>query len=210
MSINADAAAGDVVVRAPIPLAGKTPPSWLNSVPRGDWTADPKVIEVYIEPRNVRWNEYRRVVKVGDMLQIQMYTDQPVKAARVIMGNNQALPAATHAEGPSAYNVELPCGSQPDMAALLGSYGLLALEEELYNDGSTFADDEDWFDWLMQTSYNHRQPVPNVPNYPNAAVTCSGFWCNAARDRTGNHSASDDCVRIDIIYAEASTPPRRR
>ena len=42
------------------------------------------------------------------MLQIQMYTDQPVKAARVIMGNNQALPAATHAEGPSAYNVELP------------------------------------------------------------------------------------------------------
>ena len=176
VSINADAAAGDVVVRAPIPLAGKTPPSWLNSVPRGDWTADPKVIEVYIEPRNVRWNEYRRVVKVGDMLQIQMYTDQPVKAARVIMGNNQALPAATHAEGPSAYNVELPCGSQPDMAALLGSYGLLALEEELYNDGSTFADDEDWFDWLMQTSYNHRQPVPNVPNYPNAAVTCSGFW----------------------------------
>ena len=98
------------------------------------------------------------------------------ESARVIMGNNQALPAATHAEGPSAYNVELPCGSQPDMAALLGSYGLLALEEELYNDGSTFADDEDWFDWLMQTSYNHRQPVPNVPNYPNAAVTCSGFW----------------------------------
>ena len=174
--INANAAAGDVIVRAPIPLAGKTPPSWVNSVPRGDWTADPKVIEVYIEPQNVRWNEYRRVVKVGDTLQIQMYTDQPVKAARVIMGNNQALPAATHAEGPSAYNVELPCGSQPDMATLLGSYGLLALNEELYNDGSTFADDEDWFDWLMQTSYDYRQPVPGVPNYPNAAVTCSGFW----------------------------------
>ena len=71
------------------------------------------------------------------------------------------------------------------MAALLGLYGLLALEEELYNDGSTFADDEDWFDWLMQTSYNHRQPVPNVPNYPNAAVRVQRVLGASGSRRTG-------------------------
>ena len=174
--IASSAVAGDAIIRTPIPIAGKIVPSWMNSVPRGDWTADPKVIEVYIEPQNVRWNEYRRVVKVGDMLQIQFYTDQPVKGVRALIGNDQALPAATHSEVASAMNVERPCSSDPDMQTWLGARGLLALAAEEYNDGSQFSNDDDWFDWLVQTSYNYRQPVPNVPNYPNAAVTCTGFW----------------------------------
>ena len=96
-------------------------------------TADPKVIEVGT------LNAKRSMERVQTRRKGWRYVaDSNVHGstrggAALIMGII-ALPAATHAEGPSAYNVELR-GSQPDMAALLGSYGLLALEEELYNDG---------------------------------------------------------------------------
>ena len=87
MTISDEAIADEVILRTPVSLAGMTVPSWLNSVPRGDWTSDPNVIEVYIEPNVNRWNEYRRVVKLGDSLQIQFYTDQPVKGIKAQMAN---------------------------------------------------------------------------------------------------------------------------
>ena len=171
-----EALADDVVLRTPIPIAGATVPSWMNPVPRGDWTADPNMIEVYIEPAVVRWNEHRRIAKFGDALQIQFYSDQPIKGVNVSMGNGVALPLATHSAISSALHVERPCSGSPDMSAWLSARGLLALASEEYNDGTVFARDDDWFDWLVQTSYEYKQSVPGVPGYPNAFVTCSGFW----------------------------------
>uniref|UniRef100_A0A7S0PRR7 Uncharacterized protein n=4 Tax=Ostreococcus mediterraneus TaxID=1486918 RepID=A0A7S0PRR7_9CHLO len=176
VTISDEAIADEVILRTPISLAGMTVPSWLNSVPRRDWTSDPNVIEVYIEPNVNRWNEYRRVVKLGDSLQIQFYTDQPVKGIKAQMVNGVNLPQATHSDVPSAMHVETPCANSPDMTTWLSARGLLALEAEEYNDGSVFAHDDDWFDWLMQTSYDYRQPVPDVPGYPDAYVLCKGFW----------------------------------
>ena len=210
------ASANDVIISAPIPLAFKgEPPAYLNPVSRVSWENAPKVIEVYIEPQTVRWNEYRRVVKRGDSLQIQLYTDQPVKGVRAWMGNDEALPAATHVEDlPSAMHVELPGQSGVSrgmsMKAWLAGRGLLALETELYNDGATFTDDNDWLDWLMRTSYNYRQPIPNVPNYPNAAVTCAGFWVQRGKTVNGRFTVRRLCpnryyLRVSAYAAQSPT-----
>ena len=88
-SVPVRTATGDVIVRAPVVLAGKLTPSVAVAGQKQAQNVDPSVVELYAEPSSFTWNLARRVVVAGAQLVFHFYFDQPVKRVRMFIGSYQ-------------------------------------------------------------------------------------------------------------------------
>ena len=191
----ARAEAGDVIVRAPVVLAGKNAPSVAVAGQKVPMNVAPSVVELYAEPSAFTWNMYRRVVAAGQYVVFHFYFDQPALRVRLWIGNDGPRESLVkHENIAPAYKVHKPCANNANLDAWLARKGLVALTETVAHPG-TFDSDDDFLDAQINALHDSRVSDGNGGTLP-----CRGFWVLKG---DGNFRVKRLCVKRKVLTDQA-------